>query len=415
MGRSNIFLVLVTISMAAAGSEARAQDTDESYARVEAALEAASEELVAIRRDIHRNPEPSGREERTGRLVAGHLRSLGLEVETGVGGHGVVGVLRGGRPGPVVAFRADMDAVHDASPDPVEFRSVVPGVRHICGHDVHTTVGLGIATALATVRSDLPGTVKFIFQPSEENIRGAAAMIADGVLSDPAPQAIFAFHTAPLEVGQVGYVEGLGLPGFDIVTVRVSGGEDPGRVARAIARLIQGTSTVGPPGDPGEVGGDFIWANAASRPDSRVTGGYIVRGQIKASGDDQYAAAKDQILTGLAESVPDGTSHELDYSDRVLPDMVNDRSLVQASLGPLARVLGDDNLIDSGSTPYFGEDFAFFQQHIPGAMYWLGVSNTAAGTVGMPHSPDYVADEGAILVGAKAMSAVLMSYLEEHR
>ena len=128
-----------------------------------------------------------------------------------------MGILRGGQPGPVVAYRADMDAVRDNSPDPVPFRSELPGVRHICGHDIHTTVALGVAVALSAVRDELPGTVKFVFQPAEENIQGAKAMIEDGVLEDPAPSAIFAVHTAPLEVGQIGSVEGLGLPGLDII------------------------------------------------------------------------------------------------------------------------------------------------------------------------------------------------------
>jgi metal-dependent amidase/aminoacylase/carboxypeptidase family protein len=345
--------------------------------------------------------------------VAERLRSLGLEVETGVGGHGVVGVLKGGEPGPVVAYRADMDAVRDNSPDPVPFRSEVPGVRHICGHDIHTTVALGVAGALASVREDLRGTVKFVFQPAEENIQGAKAMIEDGVLENPAPSAIFAVHTAPLEVGQIGSVEGLGLPGLDLVTVRVTGGDDPGETARAAARLISGVSTVGPPGSPEPEGDDFIWANARSVRDPGGDG-YVVSGSVKASGDEAYASAKRQIKEGLGLLVSQGSNYKLEYRDRVLPDMVNDVELVQDSYEPLRRVLGEENLIPSGSTPYFGEDFAFYQQVIPGAMYWLGVSNSEKGTVGMPHSPDYVADEEAIIVGSKAMAALLLDYLDTH-
>jgi metal-dependent amidase/aminoacylase/carboxypeptidase family protein len=392
------------------GSESR-QGADDRMRRVEAVLEGARGDLIEVRRDIHRHPELSGQEERTAALVADRLRSLGLEVETGVGGHGVVGVLRGGLPGPVVAYRADMDAVRDNSPDPVSFPSEVPGVRHICGHDIHTTVALGVAQGLAEVRADLPGTVKFIFQPAEENIQGAKAMIEDGVLEDPAPSAIFAVHTAPLEVGQIGTVEGLGLPGLDVIRVRLSGGENLAEVARAAAGLISGVSTVGPPGSPDPEGDDFIWANAGSRRESGGDG-YVVRGSVKASGDETYASAKRQITEGLKLLVPEGTRYELDYQDRVLPDMVNDVELVRDSHVPLARVLGEANVIASGSTPYFGEDFAFFQQIIPGAMYWLGVSNAEEGIVGMPHSPGYVADEESILVGSKAMAAVLLDYLE---
>lgn len=410
--------VLAALGTAGASVEvesARAQEAeaDARLERMSAALEASRVDLIEIRRDIHRHPELSGQEERTAALVAERLNALGLEVRTGVGGHGVVGILRGGNPGPVVAYRADMDAVRDNSPDPVPFRSVVPGVRHICGHDIHTTVALGVAEALAAVRGDLPGTVKFIFQPAEENIQGAKAMIAEGVLEDPAPAAIYAVHTAPLEVGQVGTVEGLGLPGTDIIRVRVTGGDNPGETARAMARLISGTSTVGPPGSPQPEGDSFIWANAGSR---RMPGGgeYAVSGSVKASGEDAYASAKKQIKEGLALLAADGTRYELEYQDRVLADMINDVQLVRDSQHPLERAVGAENVIASGSSPYFGEDFAFYQQIIPGAMYWLGVSNADKGTVGAPHSPGYVADEAAILVGSRAMAAVLADYLDRH-
>jgi len=420
--RGGVALAVLGIARVLAGTEAGlgqevgpevAPDADARLERMAAALEYSRADLIEIRRDIHRHPEPSGQEQRTAALVAERLRALGLEVETEVGGHGVVGILRGDKPGPVVAYRADMDAVRDNSPDPVPFRSEVPGVRHICGHDIHTTVALGVAEALAAVRDDLPGTVKFVFQPAEENIQGAKAMIEDGVLEDPAPSAIFAVHTAPLQVGQIGLVEGLGLPGQDIIRIEVSGGDDAGDVARAIARLISGVSTVGPPGSPEPEGDDFIWANAGSR---HGLGGdtYVVGGSVKASGDEAYASAKRQITEGLKLLVSEGTDYKLDYRDRVLPDMVNDVQLVRDSREPLVHVLGEANVIASGSTPYFGEDFAFYQQVIPGALYWLGVSNSEKGTVGMPHSPGYVADEESIMVGTMAMAAVLVDYLDRH-
>jgi len=410
------FAAVFAESGMATGQEAGRSPGQEADVRLETmklALEAARQDLIDVRRDIHRHPELSGQEERTAALVADRLRALGMEVETGVGGYGVVAVLRGGQPGPVVAYRADMDAVRDNSPDPVPFRSEVPGVRHICGHDIHTTVTLGVAEALASVREALPGTVKFVFQPAEENIQGAKAMIEDGVLDEPAPSAIFAVHTAPLEVGQIGLVEGLGLPGTDVIRVRMSGGEKPGETARSAARLISGVSTVGPPGSPAPEGDDFIWANARSVRDRRGEG-YVVSGSVKASGDEAYASAKKQITEGLSLLVPDGTSYELEYRDRVLPDMVNDVQLVRDSREPLSRALGETNVIQSGATPYFGEDFAFYQQVIPGALYWLGVSNSEKGTVGMPHSPGYVADEASIMVGSKAMSAVLLDYLDRN-
>src|SRR5689334_14787638 len=161
------------------------------HARIAAHIKTITPGLVEIRRDLHRHPELSGEESRTAGIVAAKLKALGLEVRTGIGGHGVVGILRGGRPGPLVAYRADMDAVRSNETDPVEFRSVVAGVRHICGHDLHVTIGLGLASALASVRTTLPGSVMFIFQPAEERASGATAMLGAGLFAKEKPAAIF--------------------------------------------------------------------------------------------------------------------------------------------------------------------------------------------------------------------------------
>lgn len=177
--------------------------------RITAHLADREPDLIALRRDLHRHPELSGEEQRTAGIVAERLRALGLEVETGVGGHGVVGVLSGGRPGPLVAYRADMDAVRSPAPDPVPFASETPGVRHICGHDLHVTVGLALASALAHVKTDLPGSVMFIFQPAEERVLGARAMLDAGLFAKRKPVAIYGVHTAPFEVGRIAVKEGV--------------------------------------------------------------------------------------------------------------------------------------------------------------------------------------------------------------
>jgi metal-dependent amidase/aminoacylase/carboxypeptidase family protein len=173
------------------------------HRRVASHVDAQHAKLVELRRDLHRHPELSGREVRTADIVAKQLTALGLDVRTGVGGHGVVGILKGARPGPLVAYRADMDAVPSTAPDPASFPSKVPGVRHICGHDVHVAIGVGLASALASVRSDLPGRVMFIFQPAEERATGARAMLDDGLFKNESPVAVFGVHSAPIEVGRI--------------------------------------------------------------------------------------------------------------------------------------------------------------------------------------------------------------------
>ncbi len=191
----------VATTLAAAAPQALPARIDAHVARDAAAL-------IDIRRDLHRHPELSGQESRTAGVIAGALRALGLDVTTGVGGHGVVGLLRGGRPGPLVAYRADMDAVRSTAPDPVEFASVVPGVRHICGHDLHMTVAIGLARALAAVRGDLAGRVLFVFQPAEERATGARAMLEAGLFNRERPAVIFGLHTAPFATGLIASTAG---------------------------------------------------------------------------------------------------------------------------------------------------------------------------------------------------------------
>ena len=171
--------------------------------RIATRVKTQEAELIALRREIHRHPEVSGREAQTSALIETKLRALGLEVRSNIGGHGVVGILKGGRPGPLVAYRADMDAVPSTAPDPAPFKSEVSGVRHICGHDVHVAVGVGLASALSSVRADLPGSVMFIFQPAEERATGARAMLDAGLFVKEKPIAIFGLHSSPLEVGRI--------------------------------------------------------------------------------------------------------------------------------------------------------------------------------------------------------------------
>src|SRR6188474_3153860 len=145
-------------------------NSDSLFARAERQLRAQEARLIAFRRDLHQHPEISLQEERTAAKVAERLKELGLEVRTGIGGHGVVAIIRGAKPGPMVAYRADMDAVPSNEPDPVEFKSLTAGVRHICGHDLHTTIGVAIAEGLAAQRKDMAGSIMLIFQPAEERV-----------------------------------------------------------------------------------------------------------------------------------------------------------------------------------------------------------------------------------------------------
>src|SRR4051812_44700378 len=205
-------------------------DAGQRDQRVAAAAEALRAQLVATRRDFHMHPELSNREERTSRVVAERLRALGLtDIKTGVGKYGVTALLVGGKPGPVVAVRADMDALPITEVNDVPYKSQNVGVKHACGHDVHTTVELGVAEVLSKMKDDVHGTVKFIFQPAEEGAPtgeegGAKLMIKEGALENPRPAAIFGLHTEPnVQVGQIGYHVGPAMASSDTFSITIRG------------------------------------------------------------------------------------------------------------------------------------------------------------------------------------------------
>src|SRR5436190_6069693 len=196
----------------------RINASDPSEARTQQianAAQALKPKLIEMRRDFHRHPELSNREERTARVVAEKLRSLGLdEVRTNVARHGIVALLKGARPGPVVALRADMDALPINETMDVSYKSLVPGVKHACGHDAHTAIQLGVAEVLSKMREQIHGSVKFLFQPAEEGAPageegGSVLMIKEGALENPRPLAIFGLHATPeVEAGQIGFRAG---------------------------------------------------------------------------------------------------------------------------------------------------------------------------------------------------------------
>lgn len=373
--------------------------------RVNAALAARDSALIAIRHDLHRHPEVSLQEERTARVVAEQLRALGLEVRTGVGGHGVIGTLRGGRPGPVVAFRADMDAVSSDAPDPVEFRSMSPGVRHICGHDVHTTVGLALAAGLAAVRAELPGTVLFLFQPAEERVVGAKAMLDAGAFAPARPEAIFGVHTAPFPVGQLATTPGVMMAWRDLATVTLTGPGDLARAADSVARELGAVGNVSRQQALGALPPGFIFVQVL--PPAVERGAATVRASISVAADSSTAQARAEIARRVEALRLPGVTPRWSYEARAVPGVTNDSALTAAATAAVRAVLGPGSVLPVPAIPPgFSEDFGAFQRLVPGVFFYLGV-----GPAGMPHSPGYVADDAAIQVGARAMAAAILDRL----
>ena len=399
-----------------AAAFAKSRSASAALATVTNALNKNEQSLIAFRRDVHQHPELAGQEVRTAKAVADRMRAAGLDVRTNVGGHGVVAVLEGARPGPVVAYRADMDAIPTTGPDPVEFKSKDESVRHGCGHDIHTTIAVGMAEALAAAREELSGTVVFIFQPSEENGEGAVATIEDGALENPKPEAIFGVHCAPLEKGVIGSKPGMLLGGLDIVQVRLTGDGDHDVASEAVASVLSGINTVsmGVPQLQGET--DFTMSGIFQAGPAEDGNGTMLVGMVRCSSDERHEDARASIEEQVAAISTDGVTIELEYAKYMIPPTMNDADLVARGNAVITEVAGADALHEvDGVTPFFSEDFSQFQQHIPGALYYLGVSNAAKGIVGLPHSPMFAADEEAIVFGARTMSAILLDYMENHR
>ena len=405
-------MILYTLLTLAASNHA----ADSILARAERQLRAQESRLIAFRRDIHQNPEISLQEERTAGKVAERLRELGLEVRTGVGGHGVVAFIRGARPGPMVAYRADMDAVPSDAPDPVEFKSLKPGVRHICGHDVHTTIGVAIAEGLAAQRSDLAGSIMLIFQPAEERVLGAKAMLADGLFAKEKPVAIYGVHTAPLNVGQLGTRPGPMMAAIDGLAITVSGSGNTGAVADSIVRKINALSTITVQ-DALRGGGlvrdmpmDAMMAQSIARAGDG--GGRSIMGQVSSASAEARAVARQKVEAIVAGARSSDVDVKLRFEERTASGVINDAALVERSNAVIRAALGGEAVVTVPvAPPVFSEDYGFFTEQEPGVFWFLGVSNPAKGTVGMPHSPGYVADEGAILVAARAMTAVMLERL----
>ena len=409
----HLLAVAVFTGLVLAG-DAQAQTAERAnlFERMARQVKERERDLIELRHDIHQHPELSGSEERTAGLVASRLADLGFDVRAGVGGHGVVGVIEGERPGPVVAFRADMDAVRSSSEDPVEYRSTVPGVRHICGHDVHTAIGVGLAEGFAAIREDLPGTVMLVFQPAEERGTGAKAMLADGIFDAVRPDAIFSVHTAPFNLGEVATVAGGMMAGRASVSVTVQGTGDLDEATSMVRTALEGVGTV-----PSHLAGafapeGFIFVELSpGAAEALPGGGAVVRGQVMTLGEDRDRAEV-AVMDVLGSLELPGVTFEVRYDARFMEGVTNAPTLVDLANAGI-RALAPDVAVSQvpGAIPAFSEDFGSFQARVPGVMYFLGVNNPETGTVGVPHSPNYVADDGSIVVGTRVMLAAMLERL----
>jgi amidohydrolase len=403
--------------------------------KIDEAVNRFAAEIIELRQQIHQHPELGNREFETAKLVAEHLRKLGFDqVQTDVAHTGVVGVLRGGMPGPVVAVRADMDALPVTEDTPYPFKSTVRttylgqevGVSHACGHDIHTSVQLGVASVLASLRDEIPGTVKFIFQPAEEGPPpgeegGASLMLEEGVFEHPRPTAIFGLHTNPaFEVGHVGYTIGPALAAVDHFRIMLYGKGSHGAAPHlSVDPIVMASQAVMafqtirsrnlPPLEPSVVTVGIIRGGERF---NIIPGAVLLEGTVRTYNSDVRDAVErrmGEILAGVTQA--GGGTYELEY-DRGAPPTLNDSTLARQMAPTLARVLGGEN-VHVLDPLMAGEDFALFASRVPGFYFSLGTTKPGTTSGGL-HTPTYMGDDSAVLVGMRAMANLLLDYLTAH-
>lgn len=394
-------------------------------------------QVTSWRRDIHQHPELSNREARTSALVAAQLKKLGLEVHTGIAHTGVVAILKGGKPGPKLAIRADMDAlpvtedvdVPFASKAKGEYRGKQVGVMHACGHDAHTAMLLGLATVLAGMKKDLPGQVMFVFQPAEEGAPpgeqgGASLMLKDGVFRDFKPDAMFGMHVvSSLNVGTVGVRPGPAMAGSDWFKMVVHGKQTHGAMPwNGVDPIVTSSEIIGAAqtivsrklniGDyPAVLSFGIIEGGARYN---------IVPDQVEMQGTLRTfdAGMRQQAIDNLKDiaqhiAAANGATVEtqIPVGDSN-PVLVNNPALTARVRESIGKAIGGDHVIDA--KPWMAsEDFAYFANEVPSVYFWVGSTPAGQDALKAPanHSPKFFMDEGALKIGMESMLQATLDYL----
>ena len=404
-------------------------------AEIDRRAEQVLPKVVAWRRDLHQHPELSNRETRTAKIVADHLRALGLEVQTGVAHTGVVGILRGGKPGKTVALRADMDALPVTEEVDLPFKSTVRttyngqevGVMHACGHDLHVSMLMGAAEVLAGLKDRIPGTVKFVFQPAEEGVPtgetgGAGQMIVEGVLEKPKVDAVFGLHVFPYEVGTLHWRAGGIMASSDTYKLIVRGRQTHGAVPWAgvdpvvvSSQIVLGLQTI-PSRQVDLTTSPAVVTVGIIRGGTRfniVPDSVVLEGTVRTFDPAMRADIKERMrrtAEGIAQSA--GATATLQWVNAGNPVTFNDAALSQRMVPTLERVVGKEKVLPAQQTTT-AEDFSRYQEKVPGMFFFLGVTPKGAdmSKVAPNHSPRFFADEGALLPGMRAMASVAVDFL----
>ncbi len=379
--------------------------------------------LVEIRRDLHKYPELAGNEKRTSRIIADYLLNLGLEVKTDVAGYGVVGILKGGKEGKNIAWRADMDALPHDFPDEVPYKSKSKGIQHGCGHDVHMAIALGIAEVLSKNKESIKGTIYFIFQPEEETFVGAKNMVNSRVFSAMNLDEIYALHVTALPVGQImvkpnelyAYQKGIQLKFTDKFSKEDAGilynhirskmlrkkeGANPWEIPKAFDTII------------GLINPDTIFKDYLFMEENFMVEENNNQLFIRAYLYETHKLNLPTILPKIEQIIRTSEYKDTFISASFIqenPTVLNDQLVTENAINTLTALYGSNSVVKNyGQIPYFNDDFFYFQEKVPGVYFLLGGSNLEKGINAMNHAPNFSVDETCIKVGVKSFSSLIL-------
>jgi metal-dependent amidase/aminoacylase/carboxypeptidase family protein len=385
------------------------------------------EKIVKIRRNFHANPELAGKEKQTQETIKKYLLNLGLEVKTGIYGYGIVGILKGAKKGKCIAWRADMDALPNDFPDNVDFKSVIKGAQHGCGHDVHMAIALGIAEVLSKHKKDLQGTVCFIFQPQEESFTGAKGMLNNQLFSKINPIEIYGLHITPFLVGQImvkenemyAYQKGIRIQ-FKNNLTKENLTELYQKIRSSLTRTINNSK-------PWELQNALDPNDGLASPNTIFKDYFILdenyinyfKNDTLFLEADVYETDKnklDAIIPAVKKVIESqGLSAQLVSVTlfKENPTIQNNPTLTNYAINTLDKMYGKGTVtVDYGQVPFSNDDFSYFQQKVPGVYFYLGGSNFEKEMIAMIHAPNFMVDEECIRTGVKSFSSLIFERLK---
>lgn len=385
------------------------------------------DKLVQIRRHFHENPELAGKEKLTQETIKKYLSDLGLQVKTDIYGYGIVGILEGEKKGKKIAWRADMDALANDFPDEVEFKSKTKGVQHGCGHDIHLAIALGIAEVLAKHKKSLNGTVYFIFQPEEETFIGAKGMINNGLLSKIKPQEIYGLHITALPVGQIMVKANEMFAYQKRFRIKLKNELTDEQVKELTKKIYNRLFRAEKNSKPWELQNIIDPKIGLGNPDT-IFKDYLIMDEkftrysennelfLEANLYETDSENLKNILPKIKQVIETSGFKEQLVSLSFIqenPTVMNDTKLTNSAIQTLIKIYGSNLVVnDYGQVPYFNDDFAYFQQKIPGVYFFLGGSNFEKGIIPMNHAPNFQVDEECLKTGVKSFSSLIFERLK---